>query len=61
MDSLYNYYLDELSKVSGRVPEFSRQIQVRDNGRQTKWLSLNDDSATELVKWLKEHYNVKEA
>lgn len=60
MEYLTKYYATELSRVSEVVPEYPRQIQVRDNGRQTKWLSLNDESATELVKWLKEHYNVKE-
>lgn len=60
MKTVSNYYADQLKKVSESAPEFSRQIQVKDNGKQTHWLSLNDDSASQLVKWLKEHYNIKE-
>lgn len=60
MEEISNYYRKQLSKVSGQRPEYPRQIQIKDNGNQTHWLSLNDESATEIVKYLKEHYNIKE-
>lgn len=55
-----NYYESELKRVFNKNPKFARQIQVRDNGTNTKWLSLNDESATALIKYLKEHYNCTE-
>lgn len=57
MDTLKSYYESELKKVSDKNPEYPRQIQIKDNGTNTKWLSLNDESATLLVKYLREHYN----
>lgn len=55
---LNKYYSDELKKVS--EPHYNANIQIKQtNGNKTKWLGLNDESATELVKYLKEHYNIK--
>lgn len=56
----YSYYQDQLEGVSGEEPEYPRAIQIKDNGKQTHWLGLNDESATELVKYLRKHYNVTE-
>lgn len=56
--NLNKYYADELKKVS--CPHYNANIQIKQtNGNKTKWLALNDESATELVKYLKEHYNIK--
>lgn len=60
MNNSETYYQTQLNKVSGENPEYPRAIQIKDNGKQTNWLGLNDESATELVKYLKKHYNVKE-
>jgi hypothetical protein len=46
--------------VSGEKPEYPRTLKINDNGKQTNWLGLNDESATELVKYLKKHYKVDE-
>lgn len=59
MKDLKNYYSSELKKVS--EPHYQAKIQITQTcGAKTKWLNLNDESATELVKYLKEHYNIKE-
>ena len=59
-DQLNKYYADELKKVSS--PHYNANIQIKQtNGNKNKWLGLNDESATELVKYLKEHYNIQEA
>lgn len=55
------YYEDQLKKVSSENPEYPRGFKISDNGTSTNWLSLNDESATELVKYLKKHYNVDES
>lgn len=57
---LTDYYIAELKKVSGKNPVYPRTIQIKDNGNQTKWISLNDESAIELIKFLKENYNCTE-
>lgn len=57
--SLLSYYASQLETVSS-APQFGRNIQIKSDGAATKWLGLNDESATEIVKWLKEHYNIKE-
>jgi hypothetical protein len=54
-----SYYQSELERVSGDNPEYPRSIQIRDNGKDTKWLSLNDESATELVNYLEKHYKIE--
>lgn len=57
-----SYYKSELEKPFNKTvsPEYARQIQIKSDTGNTKWLSLNDESATELVKVLKQYYNVKE-
>lgn len=56
---LYGYYESQLRNVSG-PNRWGRNVQIKSDNKQTKWLGLNNESATALVKWLKEHYNVKE-
>ena len=58
--STKEYYENQLKKVSEVNPEYPRTFQIVDNNVKTNWLSLNDESATELVKYLKKHYNVVE-
>jgi hypothetical protein len=54
----YNYYREQLESVSGREPEYPRAFQIKDNGNKTNWLGLNDESASELVRYLMAHYKV---
>lgn len=56
---LKNYYASQLERVS-EPNKYERSIQIRSDGHNTNWLGLNDESATEIVKWLKKHYNVKD-
>ena len=55
------YYNEELNKAfhSDKPCKYARKIKVTSEEGNTNWLSLNDESASELVKYLKEHYNVK--
>jgi len=60
MSNSESYYQTQLNMVSGEKPEYPRTLKINDNGKQTNWLGLNDESATELVKYLKKHYKVDE-
>lgn len=56
---LNKYYSQQLEKVS--EPHYKAKIQItQTSGAKTNWLDLNDESANALVKYLKEHYNIKE-
>lgn len=55
-----SYYEDQLKKVFSVKSEFPRVIKITNDDISTNWLSLNDESATELVKFLKGNYNVDE-
>lgn len=57
-----SYYKSELEKPFNELvsPMFPRQIQIKSDTGSTKWLSLNDESATELVRVLKEYYNIQD-
>jgi hypothetical protein len=57
-----NYYKSELDKVDAKSGHPANiKITSPGFGNDTKWLSLNDESANELVKWLKQNYNITEA
>lgn len=55
----YNYYKDQLSILDPKNENFPTRIKLTGINNQTKWMSLNDESANELVQWLKENYNIK--
>lgn len=58
---LKGYYFDELSKPfhPTEAPTAPRRIKVCASSGDTKFLDLNDYSATVLVKLLIIHYNIK--
>ena len=62
MDSSKNYYTSELEKAFNpeKPNTYPRRIKVESDTGDSKWLSLNDESASEMVKFLKEHYNITE-
>ena len=56
----YNYYKDQLNRIDTKSI-YAPTIKVSDsNGISTKYMDLNDESANELVLWLKENFNVKD-
>jgi len=59
MESTNNYYTDQLNKID-LTTGFPATVKITNCDTNTKFLSLNDESATALVKWLKENYNVTE-
>lgn len=59
METKNNYYAEQLKKVD-LTTGFPANVKITNCDTSTKTLSLNDESATALVKWLKENYNVTE-
>lgn len=49
------YYKDQLAKLTGNT---AVNIKLVNSGGETNWLSLNDESATALVEWLKDNYTI---
>jgi hypothetical protein len=55
------YYQDQLKRVSKRSSDFdSRKIKITNDSDNTNWLDLNHESATELVRFLRENYTIDE-
>lgn len=55
----FNYYQQELNKVDCKG-DYPAQIKIKSVSGETKWLSLNNESATEIVKFLTENYLIKQ-
>jgi hypothetical protein len=60
-----NYYASELAKIrpnacSTYAPQIKITQEQGSDTANTKWLSLSNESASELVKWLREHYQITE-
>jgi len=54
----YNYYLEQLKKVS-TSGEYAPKIKIMGGNTldgHTNWMDLNKESATEIVKWLNDNY-----
>ena len=56
-EQLYNYYREQLEKID-RKSQYAPTVQLKSVDAKTNHLSLNDESATELVRWLKQHYHI---
>lgn len=54
------YYADQLNKIKPDSNSYEADVKITNNGISTHWLSLNTESANELVKWLKENYRIVE-
>ena len=54
----YNYYKNQLNRIDTKS-EYAPSIKISSNGISTKYMDLNDESANELVLWLKENFNIK--
>lgn len=52
-----SYYKDELKKVN-TITEFPPTIKISSVGGETKWMSLNEESAKDLAEWLMEKYPI---
>lgn len=55
-----NYYKDQLAKIKANDMGYPATMQISKNQVKTNWISLNDESATELFLWLKENFNIKD-
>lgn len=57
-----DYYTTQLERIgnphTGAAPLFKLTHHTPESDTHTNWLSLNDDSATALVNWLNDHYNI---
>jgi hypothetical protein len=58
MNTQQNYYKSELTKVRPNLTPYAPTIKVfcNGNGKDTKHLSLNEESAKVLIDWLKKNY-----
>ena len=52
------YYADQLARIKNPKSEYAPTVVFNHESGKTNHLSLNDESATEIVKWLTAHYNV---
>jgi len=52
------YYQDELKKINFHSL-YCPTIKIRDEENETKWLSVNKESAKEIIKKLKKEFNIK--
>lgn len=50
-----SYYKDELKKVN-TTTEFPPTIKISSVGGETKWMSMNEESAKEIAEWLMDKY-----
>jgi hypothetical protein len=57
MNGEYNYYEEELNKVVDTLSEYPLNIQIKNDITTTKWLTLNNESAKVLVRYLMENYD----
>ena len=57
-NSIYNYYEEQINNIGNPKSGFAAKVQITSDKGKTKWLSLNDESASLLVKFLSEHYNI---
>lgn len=60
-EGLYNYYREQLERITpGKAGGYACKVQLRDGEgtAKTNHLDLNNESATELVRFLKMHYKI---
>lgn len=54
----FNYYAEQLASIKSNG-EYGSKVKITGEGDEaTKWLSINDESATEIVKWLTQNFTV---
>lgn len=53
-----NYYKEQLEQVKPNTTEYAPtfKISANGNGKDTKHISLNKESATELIAWLNKNF-----
>lgn len=60
MLEIKNYYISELEKLGNIKRGYPAKIKITHENGETKWLGLNDESATEIVKFLSENFKIGE-
>lgn len=50
------YYKDQFDKIKANDLGYPAQVKITKDGKATHWLSLNDESASHLVKWLNDNF-----
>lgn len=58
MAEKFNYYRTELDNLYIKDLKYPACVKISSESKATKHFSLNDESASELVKWLKENYTI---
>lgn len=54
------YYKDQLDKLKVDTDKSTPHVIFENNSGSTNWLSINNESASEIVKWLKDNFVVTE-
>lgn len=54
------YYKNQLDRLKINETEYPINVKFSSDKGQTNYMNLNDESATVLVKWLKENFQVTE-
>ena len=49
------YYEDQLNQVNTKTP-YATNLKITSGDGETKWLSLNPESAKAIVEWLTKNY-----
>lgn len=52
------YYKDQFDKIKANDLGYPAQVKITKDGKATHWVSLNDESATLLVQWLKTNFTI---
>lgn len=55
-----NYYREQLEKLQVDGFDSPASIKITNADKNTNWLALNNESANELVNWLRANYNIQE-
>lgn len=55
---LTGYYTRQMERIGNPHTDYAPLVKFTHGDTHTNWMALNDESATELVKWFIAHYNV---
>lgn len=53
-----NYYENELSKINFHCL-YCPKVKMSDENGETKWMNINRESATSIIKKLRKEFNIK--
>lgn len=54
----FNYYQNQLDSLDVKNAEYPATVKIRADSKSTNFISLNDESANLISKWLNENYKI---